>query len=171
LRKIEASSLKAAFNVWHASQLEARQKERVRYSKEIKPVLKFIYSTLVTSQEDKGVEFELEHVYPVAVLKRIISDNSLEGLPMAAIGNLMLLPKKINRIKKENLLGDYILDNVKVKPTSHELEALKRFLIQPDLEDISEQTAIQLNPESFISFCEERAKAMVEHLTNSLNLT
>jgi len=90
---------------------------------------------------------------------------------MAAIGNLMLLPKKINRIKKENLLGDYILDNVKVKPTSHELEALKRFLIQPDLEDISEQTAIQLNPESFISFCEERAKAMVEHLTNSLNLT
>ncbi len=171
LRKIEASSLKAAFDVWHAAQLEARQKERARYSKEIKPVLKFIYSTLVTSQEDKGVEFELEHVYPVAVLKRIIADNSLDGLPMAAIGNLMLLPKKINRIKKENLLGDYILDNEKIKPTPHELEALKRFLIQPDLEDISEQTAIQLNPESFIAFCEQRAKAMVAHLIKTLNLT
>lgn len=171
LRSIEASSLRSAFEAWHTTQLDSRQKERARSAKETKPVLKFIYSGLVTSQEDKGVEFELEHVYPVAVLKKIIADNSLEGLPMAAVGNLMLLPKQLNRIKKENLLGDYVLGSEKAKVTPFEIQALQRYLIQPELEDISKQTTVDMNPETFKVFCENRAKAMIEHLVQSLKLS
>lgn len=166
-RAVEAQSLRTAFEVWHDSQLEARQKERARYSKEIKPVLKFIYSSLVTSQEDLGVEFELEHVYPVAFLKQMIADGNLEGLPMAAVGNLMLLPKSINRIKRENLLGDHVLGSAR-EISQHEIDQLQRFLISPDLAEVSKASAV--DPDAFRSFCQSRAESMINHLVGVLKL-
>jgi hypothetical protein len=168
LKKVEADSMRTAFGMWHSTQLEARQKERARYSKDMKPVLKFIYSTLVSSQEDKGVKFELEHVYPVAVLKKLIIKSRIDGLPLGAIGNLMLLPKDINRIKKENLLGDYLFGGDNPKVSEHELDQLQKFLIVPKLQDVSINSGI--TPQKFYAFCEQRSNAMVEHLIKVLKL-
>ena len=168
LKPVEAEALRIAFGMWHGTQLEARQKERARYSKDMKPVLKFIYSTLVSSQEDKGIKFELEHVYPVAVLKKLIVKARIDGLPLGAIGNLMLLPKDINRIKKENLLGDYLFTQGQTPASEHELSQLQRFLIVPKLEDVSITPGI--TESRFYQFCELRARAMVEHLIRVLKL-
>jgi hypothetical protein len=168
LKSVESDALRTAFGMWHDTQLEARQKERARYSKDMKPVLKFIYSTLVSSQEDKGIKFELEHVYPVAVLKKLIIKSKVDGLPLGAIGNLMLLPKDINRIKKENLLGDYLFGSDNPKVSEHELGQLQKFLITPKLEDVSINSGI--TPQKFYAFCELRANAMVEHLIKVLKL-
>ena len=168
LKSVDADSLRTAFGMWHGSQLEAKQKERARYSKDMKPVLKFIYSTLVSSQEDKGVKFELEHVYPVAVLKKLIVKTKSDGLPLGAIGNLMLLPKDINRIKKENLLGDYLFGSESPKVGEHELGQLQKFLIAPKLEDVSINSGI--TQQKFYAFCLQRANAMVEHLIKVLKL-
>lgn len=168
LRPVGAGSLRTAFELWHSTQLGLKHTQRARYAKDAKPVLKFIYSTLLTPQEEKGVTFELEHVYPVAVLKKLIADANIDGLPMSAIGNLMLLPKEINRIKKEVLLGDYVLKTPKVDLPDQELKRLQSFLIAPELTDVSLENGI--NPDKFQAFCELRASAMVDHLIDSLAL-
>lgn len=168
MQAVSASPLRSALSIWHAEQLEARQSQRVRYPKDYKPVLKFIYSSLVTSREDKGVDFELEHVYPVAVLKKLINDKKLEGLPMAALGNLMLLPKTINRGKRAVFLGDYALTNPKVELSSGDLNTLQRYLIAPDLTEISQD--LDFTPEKFRQFCESREQAMADHLIEVLKL-
>jgi hypothetical protein len=168
MQAIAASPLRNALNIWHAEQLESKQAQRVRYPKDFKPVLKFIYSSLVTSRDDKGVEFELEHVYPVAVLKKLIADKKLDGLPMAAIGNLMLLPKNINRGKKAIFLGDYALTHPKADLSSGELETLQRYLMAPDLTEVTADP--DMSPESFRKFCELREKAMADHLIEVLKL-
>jgi hypothetical protein len=169
MQPITASPLRNALSVWHSEQLEAKQAQRVRYPKDFKPVLKFIYSSLVSSRDDRGVEFELEHVYPVAILKRLIATKNLDGLPMAAIGNLMLLPKVINREKRETLLGDYVLTNPKAELSKIELETLQRYLIAPDLTDISKDS--DLTSETFREFCELRERAMADHLVEILKLS
>jgi hypothetical protein len=169
MQPITASPLRNALSVWHAEQLEAKQAQRVRYPKDFKPVLKFIYSSLVSSRDDRGVEFELEHVYPVAILKKLIATKNLDGLPMAAIGNLMLLPKVINREKRETLLGDYVLTNPKAELSQIELETLQRYLIAPDLTEISKDS--DLTSETFREFCELRERAMGDHLVAVLKLS
>lgn len=169
MQPITASPLRNALSVWHAEQLEAKQAQRVRYPKDFKPVLKFIYSSLVSSRDDRGVEFELEHVYPVAILKKLIATKNLDGLPMAAIGNLMLLPKVINREKRETLLGDYVLTNPKAELSKTDLETLQRYLIAPDLTDISKES--DLTSETFREFCELRERAMGDHLVAVLKLS
>lgn len=166
---ISANALSNAFNQWHAEQLDAKQTQRVRYPKDIKPVLKFIYSSLVTTQEDKGIEFELEHLYPVALLKKLILDEHLDGLPMGAVGNLMLLPKGLNRNKKEQLLGDYVLTNPNASNSEHELEVLQKYLIAPELTDISLDKGV--SETGFMEFCTLRANAMIAHLVRVLKLT
>lgn len=168
MQPITASPLRNALNIWHAEQLESKQAQRVRYPKDFKPVLKFIYSSLVTSRDDKGVEFELEHVYPVAVLKKLIVDKKLDGLPMAAIGNLMLLPKSINRGKKAIFLGDYALTHPKADLSGGELETLQRYLIAPDLTEIT--TDPDMSALKFRKFCELRETAMADHLIETLKL-
>jgi hypothetical protein len=168
MQPVSANPLKSALSIWHAEQLESKQAQRVRLPKDIKPVLKFIYSPLVSVLEDKGVEFELEHVYPVAFLKRMISEKRLDGLPMAALGNLMLLPKSINRGKKAIFLGDYVLANSKVDLSNKEFENLQKYLIAPDLTEITENS--DMTGQKFRDFCELRENAMANHLVEILKL-
>lgn len=168
LQGINGSALKNSFNLWHAEQLEAKQTQRVRYPKDFKPVLKFIYSSLVSSLEDKGVEFELEHVYPVKVLKQIIVEEGLDGLPMAAVGNLMLLPKETNRNKQAKALGDFALTDPHSEFSKLELERLERLLIAPSLEEITFTRPVSLD--TFKDFCSLRAEAMANHLVEVLHL-
>lgn len=167
LKRASETSLREAFSVWHTSQLEAKQSQRVRYPSDYKPVLKFIYSTIVPFADNHGVDFELEHIYPVAVLKKVISANNLEGLPMAAMGNLMLLPKDLNRIKKENLLGDYLAENPE-SLTPAEKSRVQSYLISPKIEDISGDKTV--SEDYFKEFCKSRAVAMMDHIASQLPL-
>lgn len=168
MQPVAANPLRSALSIWHAEQLESKQAQRVRLPKDIKPVLKFIYSPLVSFLEDKGVEFELEHVYPVSFLKRMITEKKLDGLPMAALGNLMLLPKSINRGKKAIFLGDYVLATSKVDLSHKEFENLQKYLIAPDLTEITENS--DMTGQKFRDFCELRENAMANHLVEILKL-
>ncbi len=159
------SNLIEAFEAWHSEQLDKKQKERVAYPKDFKPVLKFLYAPIVSHFHAKSLEFDLEHIYPIAYLKKIIKADNLEGLAMGAIGNLMLLPEKINRIKKENLLGDWLESNVETEAV---VEQLQRYLISPKLDEVKDLG--HLTEADFRSFCEMRAQQMLKHIANHIAL-
>lgn len=154
-----------AFESWHSEQLDKKQKERVAYPKDFKPVLKFLYAPLVSHFHAQSVEFELEHIYPVAYLKRMIKNDNLEGLAMGAIGNLMLLPQKINRIKKEHLLGDWLASN---SETGAVMDQLQQYLISPSLDAVRDTGHI--TEIEFRDFCEMRAEQMVRHISKHVVL-
>lgn len=159
-------NLVEAFGTWHAEQLDKKQKSRIAYPKDFKPVLKFIYGPLVSHFHAVADDFELEHILPVAYLKRKISEQGLDGLAMGAIGNMMLLPKDINRIKKANLLGDWIAVNPESPAV---LSKLQSYLISPNLDQITKDNPI--DEVVFRDFCVSRANAMVNHISNFIKLT
>ena len=159
-------NLEEAFTSWHSEQLDKKQKVRVAYPKDHKPVLKFIYGPLVSHFHAVADDFELEHILPVAYLKNVIRDQALEGLAMGALGNLMLLPKDINRIKKSNLIGDWLSTNSETPAVEAKLQS---YLISPTLAEITERNP--LDEQSFRDFCEQRANAMVQHISNYIKLT
>jgi hypothetical protein len=165
LAPIVKSNLEEAFESWHAEQLEKKQKERAAYPKDIRPVLKFLYGPIVSSFHAHAGKFELEHIYPVAYLKKIIKDDGLEGLAMGAIGNLMLIPKQINRIKKANLLGDWLATNPE---TPGNIDQLKKYLIHPQLAEIRDRG--HLSELDFRTFCENRATHMMSHIAKHMKL-
>jgi Protein of unknown function DUF262 len=165
LNPISRQNLEETFESWHAEQLEKTQKERAAYPKDVRPVLKFLYSPIVSIFHAHSVKFELEHIYPVAYLKKIIKKDSLEGLAMGALGNLMLIPKPINRIKKAHLLGDWIAKNPE---TPDNLDQLRRYLIDPRIEDVVD--AGHLSEQAFKDFCQSRARHMVAQIATHMNL-
>lgn len=165
LTPVSRVNLDEAFESWHSEQLDKKQKERAAYPKDIRPVLKFLYGPIVSNYHAHAGKFELEHIYPVAYLKKIIKDDGLEGLAMGAIGNLMLIPKQINRIKKANLLGDWLSANPE---TPENIEQLKNYLIDPRLEDVRDRG--HLSEAEFKVFCESRAKHMVAHIAKYVKL-
>lgn len=169
LNSIDADSLRKSLASWHEDQLNKRQSERQSLPKDIRPVLRFVYSSLVSFQQNKGQEFELEHVYPVSYLKNLIQASGSEGWPISALGNLMLLPKDMNRIKKANLLGDYIESLQHLNQIQeHEISGIQDFLIAPEISKITNRKTI--DEREFKNFCELRVSAISEHLIKVLQL-
>jgi hypothetical protein len=158
----------AALTNWHDDQLSKKQKERPNVPEKSKAVLKFLYAHIVSVQHDEDTEFDIEHLYPVAVLSEAISSSGeIEGWPISAFGNLALLPRGINRIKGSHMLGDFLFsDSVDPKPTAGEIERLQDFIISPDIAEISSNGVI--SREIYHEFVSRRfdvlARRLLEHI-------
>lgn len=167
---IQRDSLVDALISWHEDSLSKKQKERPNVPAVSQAVLQFLYSKLVPVYHDRATDFELEHIYPVAVIAdriNVIHDD--EGWPISALGNLMLLPKELNRIKGKNTLGDYIPNlNTDEALSKTELEDVAKYLITPTYEEITEASLV--NRDFYIEFCMNRMKAISVQIADNLGL-
>jgi hypothetical protein len=135
---VTSSQLSDALNTWNKDQMEKKLKVRSSYPAAAKLFLKFAYSGTVSVLQDKKTLFEIEHIYPVARLSAAIPKSD-EGWPISAPGNLMLLPKQINRIKGKNLLGETIplLQKTKKLSAKELVEIQNSYLIEPQWSSVT----------------------------------
>lgn len=159
--------VREALTSWHEEELESQQRKRAPISNDSKAILYFVYSGLISVLNDQSEEYEIEHLYPVSVLAGVIQKSGGEGWPISALGNLMLLPKKLNRIKQRNMLGDYLpmlLSTSEI--TAQEVSAIQKYLIAPNFEEITESSST--SRAKYISFCEKRLAGIADHLVHNL---
>ena len=159
---------KATLLAWHKDQLGKRQTVRPNVSPETKVLLKFIYSGRVSVADDAGEKFDLEHLYPVALLSQAFKDSgSPEGWPFSAAGNLSLLPAPINRIKGKTMLGDYLKTPKGLSTPKDELDKLQTYVIKPDIDELKKP--IKLTKADYVAFCESRFEDLIQATIKAVN--
>ncbi len=91
---------------WHENEKTKKEKSRTRINKITILFLKYIYTHLLTANDELSTtEFEVDHVVPFARLKPIAIQ--MDGLPISSVGNLALIKKNINRNKKDRTVYEY----------------------------------------------------------------
>ena len=157
--KPQVDSVRSAIDAWNQEQMEKRQKARSSYPAAAKAFLKFAYSDLVSVKANKAVEFEIEHIFPVARLAAVIPAND-EGWPISAPGNLMILPGKMNRIKGKHFLGDILPELLAEGKTSNaEVQQIQdSYLISPAWNSV--KMAGKLSRPAYERFVDSRFKVL-----------
>lgn len=170
LREISSEDFASAFREWDRELLTKRQVARPNLQKDVLLVLQFLYSGIVSVLHDNNEKYEIEHVYPVKFCADLISQSEdTSGWPISAVGNLMLLPKTINRIKGAKLLGPEVsklLSNSEI--SDDEATRIGKYLIQPNVADITVDSV--KDRDEFIQFCEGRGAAILEQIIANLGL-
>lgn len=170
LQEISSEDFAGAFKEWDRELLTKRQVARPNLQKDVLLVLQFLYSGIVSVLHDNNEKYEIEHVYPVKFCADLIAqseDNA--GWPISAVGNLMLLPKTINRIKGAKLLGPEVsklLSSSEI--TEDEATRIGKYLIRPNVAEITAESV--KDRDEFIQFCEGRGSAVLEKITANLGL-
>ncbi len=168
--EITKKMFELVFNQWNEEQLGKTQTSRSNLQKDVLLVLRFLYSGIITHLQDNSQVFEVEHIYPVSYCARLIADAEDEqGWPISAIGNLMLLPKAINRIKGEKLLGPEIARlSEQGDLQSHEEEHIQNYLLVPAISEIVADRV--LNESDYRRFCGDRSAMILEKLCQNMGL-
>lgn len=157
------------FETWHEDLLDKRQKTRPNYQRDVLAVLLFAYTGLISHLHNESAEFEIEHIYPVKYCTESIERDKDEGWPISALGNLMILPKTINRIKQAKLIGDELPKLLEKSVINRaEMEEIQKYLIQPDFTTITELSKI--DGHMFADFCRTRAEFIGETVASNLGL-
>jgi len=167
--RVTRASMTDALRQAHEEMLTKAQKSRPNVPGIALVAQVFLYSSLVVVRDNVAVDFELEHIYPVSLISTRIDEIGDEGWPISAMGNLMLLPKDLNRIKGKNALGDYIptLSGDEVL-TAKQLRDVNTYLLAPEYEAITK--ASLLDKEYFIQFCRERMTKIADKIADNLEL-
>ena len=170
LQPILREAFAQTFYAWNEEQLSKSQKSRATWPKEVLVVMKFLYSGVITALQERRETFEIEHIYPVKTCKLLIEQSDdQEGWPISAPGNLMYLPKPINRIKGKNLLGPEVKKlSESGRLEDHEERDLQTYLMVPQIEDIVASRVSDKT--SFVTFCEARSAVMVQRIMENMNL-
>lgn len=169
-KPVDRLVLTDALKQWHDEQLTKKQKERANVSLAAQAVLMFLYASLVAVFDNKAVDFELEHIYPVAMIsERIEKLKDEEGWPISALGNLTLLPKDLNRIKGKHALGDYLPGlEASGDITATELEKIQKYLLWPDYAEVTQ--ASLADRDFYIEFCRTRMGIISQSIADNLGL-
>lgn len=160
----------SVLDAWHGSQLQKSQRERERVTGEAKLFLKYVYSDIVTVAQDETQSFDIEHLYSVAHLSEVIRANdSDDGWPMSAVGNLAILPVEINRKKGSQMIGDYLASD-KTGDMPHAMAInLQKYVYSPEMKEIvSTQVLTKIEYETF---CKKRFEALKSHLLDQIAKT
>jgi hypothetical protein len=167
--KISREILINALIDWHEETLGKTQKQRANVPVIAQAVLLFLCSKLVSVHAHHSTDFELEHIYPVSVIGERIEELHDEGWPISALGNLMLLPKPLNRIKGKNTLGDYLPGlPVEEQLSNSDMESISNYLVTPSYLEITKDS---LTDKAFyLEFCQTRMKAIAEQIAANLGL-
>ena len=167
--EIYREGLEGAFTQWNQEQMQKEQTSRPNLQKDVVLLLKFLYSGIMTVLHDQSESFEIEHIYPVSYCSRLIAESDDNGWPISAIGNLMLLPKPINRIKGEKLLGPEVERLLsKGKLDTDEKDRIAGYLLEPSVDEVVAD--VVADKDSYLEFCERRSKAIFEKLCQNLKL-
>ena len=138
---------------WHNRELAKLQKVRTANTPEAKLLLKFLYQDVITVVQNETIDFDIEHLWSVEKLVRLVAATNSDGWPIGAFSNLALLEKEINQTKGSTMLGDYKSD------TSSELDdaawnSIQKLVIWPQVEELKFEK--DLTKETYIQFCKER---------------
>lgn len=141
---------------WFSYQLERKEKIRVSIKDVDILFLKYIYAHILTSyQETSNIEFEIEHLVPVARLKFIANEN---GVPISAVSNLCLISKEINRDKRDLTIYEYFDEKVNNEELTkeqacNEVNIIEQFTFtkREDLSSVNNMTR-----EHYILFLKDR---------------
>lgn len=169
VQKVSKVAFVDAMRQWHEELLTKKQKERPNVPGAAQVVLLFLYAKLVPVFDNKATEYELEHIYPVSTIAERIAELGDDGWPISALGNLMLLPKDLNRIKGSFTLGDYIptLSGDEALSAA-EIESVNKFLVVPEYAAITK--ASLTDRDYYLEFCRTRLLAIANRIAENLNL-
>jgi len=136
---------------WFERQLEREQRSRPYVRTIDRTFLRFVYSDLVSHKMDTGVQFELEHLFPVSRLKKVIATGDGPGWPISSIANLALFTKALNREKSSKTISEY-LESTELTPAESDT-LTKLLLCAPDDVSINDS---ELTREEYIDFLRSR---------------
>lgn len=168
-KPISRNSWENILNQWFSQQLEAQEKSRVRIKNTYKLFLIYIYTHIISNFQDNSLEaFELDHIIPVDQLKTLLSGNSV-GLPIGAVGNLCIIPSKLNKLKSNLNIYQYLdkqnlsTNNNKANYTLEQIEHLT--FTTRDMIDYDKLTI-----EHYIDFINKRNKILLEKFCELNNI-
>ncbi|WP_162458431.1 DUF262 domain-containing protein [Pseudactinotalea terrae] len=164
-RPIERRTWENALDTWFGKQLEREQRSRQYVRAVDRLLLRFVYAGLVSFKDDKKHQFELEHLYPVSRLKRVIVSSEGPGWPISCIANLALFTKILNREKSEQTISEYLSAHQLSKEERAVLDRL--LLCRAEDVDISEPG---LTLEAYRSFLRGRWSTMKDALYRNLEI-
>ena len=131
ITKLRKEEFERVLDQWFADQLRLNQKNRSYVTSAVRALMKILYVTIVTVHEENIDSFELDHIYPVSRLIKLISkEETEEGWPISAISNLALFDWKTNREKSMKTLPEYI-QTIPSSEQPEKIEKIKKYLFYP----------------------------------------
>lgn len=150
---------------WFERQLEREQRSRPYVRTIDRTFLRFVYSDLVSHKMDTGMQFEIEHLFPVSRLKKIIAASEGPGWPISSIANLALFTKALNREKSSKTISEYLATTE--LPASEESTLTKLLLCAAD--DVSIDDS-QLTRDEYIEFLRMRWQNVRAEVARNLDV-
>lgn len=163
---ISERNFNETLNSWFDRQLAREQRSRPYVRTIDRTLLRFTYADLVSHKMDTGTQFEIEHLFPVSRLKRIISATDGPGWPISSIANLALFTKSLNREKSSKTISEHLRT---VEISEAERSVLEKLLLC-DIDDVSIDDA-RLTRDAYIEFLESRWLAVREEIVKNLNVS
>lgn len=166
-KPISTPALEATLQTWFEDeQLTRLVRRRAPIRGTEKMFLRYVYAGIVTHAQDKAAKYEIEHLFPVARLSRLIPEDA-GGWPIGAISNLALFPSKLNRAKRDQTVGEFLKSKGE-SDRADELAKISSFLLC-DYEDISIPKKVRgrdtggddFDEEAFQAFLRKRFAGMV----------
>lgn len=125
---VDPSSFESALNTLYSEQMASPSHRRSNIKTYQRVFLKFVYSRKVSVQDQAANKFDVEHWLPVKRLQDLTARK--EPWAMGIMGNLGVLPRTTNRIKKEETISEYLARTSK-RPTPTEVALIKKMMFVP----------------------------------------
>ncbi|MGW6265884.1 DUF262 domain-containing protein [Cellulosimicrobium funkei] len=107
---LSGKQLEEQLRFWFAEEILKEQKERSRMSAADRLLLKVAYAHSMTyAQHESETLYEVDHIFPVKRLRDLIASQNDSGWPIGAIGNLALIPKEMNRRKRDETVPEFLV--------------------------------------------------------------
>jgi len=145
---------------WFDESLQSQQKDRQTIRPADKVFLRFIYTSIISVQDNADVEYELDHIIPVARLRELIPDDDA-GWPISNVANLVLIPKSDNRKKRAQTLYEYAMSLAK-QGEQDKVDMIGKLALFPlELCSVPEASSgVIPNKAWFLGFLNDRFKKM-----------
>lgn len=120
----------AALGLWFDEQSAKQNEKRPNVTAAEKTLLKFVYSSLVSVKDQNKYEFDIDHLYPVNRILEVVKRLGGAGWPIGCIANVGLLPRSVNRRKRDETVAEYLArDTASGGPKDEEREVVQKFLL------------------------------------------
>ncbi|NPA33513.1 MAG: hypothetical protein GXO48_01085, partial [Chlorobi bacterium] len=110
---ISKEAWEAVLDEWHKNEKSKRETRRKTINKVAVLFLNYIYTHLISENQSRAKDFEVDHVVPFARLQKVAQE--VGGLPISAIGNLALINKDLNLKKRDKTIYEMSLKDNETK--------------------------------------------------------
>lgn len=113
--EIKKSQWNNILDEWFESEINKKEQSRVTVKPQAILFLRYIYTHLFSAHEELSTTiYEVEHLCPIAKLKKVAKLDIIEGLPISCISNLCIIEQDLNKIKGSKTIYEYY-DDLKSK--------------------------------------------------------